>query len=88
MSDRRLQEVYCPFEIRRTLGAAKDKRHLLSSLTTVHSCLFLRPHHSWIHGEMCEIYNPKMKEAICFLLTLPSMGDWIHSCCDVGNCQY
>ena len=20
--------------------------------------------------------------------TLPSMGKWSHSCCDVGNCQY
>ena len=29
-----------------------------------------------------------MKEAICFLPTLPSMGEWSHSCCDVGNCQY
>ena len=34
------------------LRAAKDKRHLLSCLTTVHHCLFLRPHHSWIHGEI------------------------------------
>ena len=33
MSDRRLQEVYCPFEIRRTLRAAKDM--MLSCLTTV-----------------------------------------------------
>ena len=51
MRDRRLQEVYCPFEIRTTLGAAKDKRHLLSCLTAVHSCLFLRPHQSWIGGD-------------------------------------
>ena len=29
-----------------------------------------------------------MKVVICFLLTLPSMGEWSHSCCDVGNCQY
>ena len=29
-----------------------------------------------------------MKEAICFLSTLPSMGEWKHSCCDVENCQY
>ena len=36
-------------------------RHLLSCLTTVHHCLSLRPHHSWIHGESFEIYNPKMK---------------------------
>ena len=54
-------------------------------LTTVHSCLFLRPHHSWIHGEIFKIYNPKMKEAICFLSTQPSMGEWSHSCCDVGT---
>ena len=29
MRARRLQEVYCRFEIRRTLRAAKDERHLL-----------------------------------------------------------
>ena len=29
-----------------------------------------------------------MKVVICFPLTLPSMGEWSHSCCDVGNCQY
>ena len=29
-----------------------------------------------------------MKEAICSLSTLSSMGEWSHSCCDVGNCQY
>ena len=84
-----LQEVYCCFEIRKTLWVAKDKRHLLSCLMTLHHCLFLRPHHSWIHGEIFEIYNLKMKEAICFLLTpLPWMGERSHSCCDVGNCQY
>ena len=60
----RLQEVYCRFENRRTLRAAKDKRHLLSCLTTVHHCRFLRPYHRWIRGEMFQIYNPKMKEAI------------------------
>ena len=48
---KRLQEVYCRFEISRTLRAAKDERYLLSCLTTVHHSLFLRPHHSWIHGE-------------------------------------
>ena len=42
-----------------------------------------RPHHGWIHEEIFDIWNPKMKEAICFLLTL----SWSHSCCDVGNCQ-
>ena len=93
MRARHLQEGFykkytAVLEIRRTLRAAKDKRHLLSCLTTVHHCLFLRPHHSWIHGEIFEIYTPKMKEAICFLSTLPSMGEWSHSCCDVGNCQY
>ena len=56
MRARRLEEVYCRFEIRRTLRAAKDK----SCLTTVRHCLFLRPHHSWIHGEIFEIYNSKM----------------------------
>ena len=56
MRARRLQEVYQRrFEIRRTLRAAKDERHLLSCLTTVYQCLFLRPHHSWIHGEMFAI---------------------------------
>ena len=29
-----------------------------------------------------------MKEAICFLSTLPSIGEWSHSYCDVGNFQY
>ena len=29
-----------------------------------------------------------MKVVICFPLTLPSMGEWSHSCCDVENCQY
>ena len=52
MRARRLQEVYCRFEIRRTLRAAKDERHLLRCLTTVHHCLILR---SWIHGEIFEI---------------------------------
>ena len=65
MRARHLQEGFykkytAVLEIRRTLRAAKDKRHLLSCLTTVHHCLFLRPHHSWIHGERFEIYNPKM----------------------------
>ena len=31
-----LQEVYCCFEIRKTLWVAKDKRHLLSCLMTLH----------------------------------------------------
>ena len=38
---------------------------LLSCLTTVHRCLFLRPQHGGIHEEIYEIYNPKTKEAIC-----------------------
>ena len=59
MRARRLQRVYFRFGIR-TLRAAKDERHLLSRLTTVHHCLFLRPHHSSlihsiIHGEIFEI---------------------------------
>ena len=29
-----------------------------------------------------------MKEAICSLSTVPSMGEWSHSCLDVGNSQY
>ena len=29
-----------------------------------------------------------MKVVISFPLTLLSMGEWSHSCCDVGNCQY
>ena len=29
-----------------------------------------------------------MKEAICSLSTLLSMGEWSHSCFDVGNSQY
>ena len=38
------QEVYCCFENRRTLRAAKDEdTYLLSCLMTVHHCLFLRP---------------------------------------------
>ena len=45
-------------------------------------------YYAGIHGEIFEIQNPKMKEAICFLSTLLSMGEWSHSCCDVGNCQY
>ena len=72
---RRYREVYCRFEIRRTLRAAKDERHLLSCLMNVHHCLFLRPHHCWIHREHCEIENQKMKEAICFLPTLTSMSE-------------
>ena len=72
---RRYQEVYCRFEIRRTLRAVKDERHLLSCLMNVHHCLFLRPHHCWIHREHCEIENQKMKEAICFLPTLTSMSE-------------
>ena len=60
MRGRRLQEVYRRFEIRRTLRAAKDERHLLSCLTTVHHRLFLTPHHSWMihsifYGEIFEI---------------------------------
>ena len=35
MRARRLQEVYCRFEIRRTLRADKDERHLLSCLTSL-----------------------------------------------------
>ena len=54
MRARRLQGVYCRFEIR-ILRAAKDERHLLSCLTTVHHCLFPRPHHGWIHEEIFEI---------------------------------
>ena len=61
--------------------------HLLSCLTTVHHFLFLRPFHGWIHEEIFEIWSQKMKETICFLLMLSSMGEWSHSCCDVGNCQ-
>ena len=30
----------------------------------------------------------KMKEVICFLSTLPLIGEWSHSCCVVRNCQY
>ena len=63
---RRLQEVYCRFEIRRTLRAAKDKRHLLSCLTTVHHCLFLRPHHSWIHGECLRFKTRKCRRQSVF----------------------
>ena len=75
MRARRLQEIYCRFEIRRTLRAAKDERHLLSSLMTVDHSLFLRPYHSWINGEIFE------KEGIqCFLLTLPLIGEWSLSC--------
>ena len=60
MRARRLQQVYWRrFEIRRTLRAAKDERHLLSCLTTVHHCLFLRPHHSWIHGSNHMIFLVK-----------------------------
>ena len=59
MRARRLQEVFSRitlrFEIRRTLRAAKNERHLLSSLMTVDHSLFLRPYHSWIHGEIFEI---------------------------------
>ena len=73
-----LQEVYCRFEVRRTLRAARDKRHLLSCLTTVQCSSLSVP----------EIQNPEMKEAICFLLTLSSMGEWSNSCCEVGNCRY
>ena len=29
-----------------------------------------------------------MKEATCSLSTVPSMGEWSHSCFDVGNSQY
>ena len=29
-----------------------------------------------------------MTEAICFLSTLSSMGEYSHSCCEVGNCRY
>ena len=59
MRARRLQEVFSRitlrFEIRRALRAAKDERHLLSSLMTVDHSLFLRPYHSWINGEIFEI---------------------------------
>ena len=54
-----VQEVYCRFEIRRTLRAAKDERQLLSCLTTVRHFLFLRPHHSWIHGDFVLDLKPE-----------------------------
>ena len=51
----RLQDVYCRFEIRRTLCAAKDERHWLRFLKRLFIILFLRPLHSWIYGELFEI---------------------------------
>ena len=43
------QEVYCCFETRRTLRAAKDEdTYLPSCLMTVHHFLFLRP--QWLAG--------------------------------------
>ena len=30
----------------------------------------------------------KWRGQFVFFRTLPSMGEWSHSCCDVGNCQY
>ena len=57
---RSIYKIYCRFEIRRTLRTAKDERHLLRFfLTTVHHCLFLRPHHSWIHGEILLDLKPE-----------------------------
>ena len=49
MRARCLQEVYCRFEIRRTLGAAKDERHLLTSLMTVDHSLFLSTSYGYFH---------------------------------------
>ena len=63
--------------------------HLLSCLTTVHHCLFLRTFHNWIREEIFEIWSQKMKETICFLLMLSSMGEWSHSCwmSETANCH-
>ena len=55
---------------------------------TVHHCLFLRPHDrldSWRNFWDLKLEN---EGGNLFSWTLPSMGDWSHSCCDVGNCQY
>ena len=43
MKARPLQELYCRFEVWRTLRAAKDERHTWRKL-------FLSPPHGWIHG--------------------------------------
>ena len=45
-------EVYCRFEIKRTLRAAKDERHLLRFFN---DCSSLSVPDSWIHGEIFEI---------------------------------
>ena len=87
---RHLQEVYCRFEIRRMLRAAKGERHLVrffndcSSLSETWDPIIA----GFFEKKFLRFKTRKMKEAICFLLTLLSMGEWSHSCCDVGNCQY
>ena len=43
---------------------------------------------AWFMEKFLRFKRPKMKEAICFLLTLPLMREWSHSCCVVRNCQY
>ena len=66
--------------------AAKDERHLLSCLTTVHH--ILRLHHGWIYEEIVEIKTGKWGRQFVFFRTLPSISEWRHSWSDVENCQY
>ena len=75
-------------EIRRTLRAAKDKT--LAELFNDCSSLSVAKTPSQLDSwrKFWDLQPDNEQGAICFLLTLPSLGEWTHSCCDVGNCQY
>ena len=76
-----IKEVYCPFEVRKTLRAAKDERLLLS-------CLERDPIMAGFMKKSLIFKTRKWRRQFVFFWTLPSMVEWSYSCCDVGNCQY
>ena len=86
---RLLQEVYCCFgNQERTLWAARDKT--LAELFNDCSSLSVPKTSSQLNSwrKFWDLQPENEQGAICFLSTLPSLGEWTHSCCDVGNCQY
>ena len=86
---RLLQEVYCCFgNQERTFRAARDKT--LAELFNDCSSLSVPKTPSQLDSwrKFWDLQPENEQGAICFLSTLPSLGEWTHSCCDVGNCQY
>ena len=83
------QEVYGCFEMSRTLQAAKDERHYLLSCLRVFIIVCSWQPHDWLDSWR-NFWDLKLENegGNCFSFKLPSMGEWSHSCCYVGNCQY